>query len=118
MDGTEKLFTALLVSIVGVAILSVILSKNSQTSGVINAAGSAFGGLLKIAESPITGGSGGGAGTGGLTGPTIATPAGGVNIPGLVTSATGLIGGVNTLIGTSNSGGLTGVPGGPGIYAN
>ena len=124
MDETVKVGVSLLAAIIGVAILSVIFSKNAATGSVITAAGNAFGGLLKIATSPITGApaaaTAGGGGTGGMTQQSgITTPLSGVNIPGLITSATGLVGGVNSLIGSSNStGGLTGVPGGPGIYPN
>lgn len=46
------------VAIVGVAILAVLVSKQSNTSGVISAAGNAFSSALGVAVSPITGGSG------------------------------------------------------------
>lgn len=42
--------------IIGVAILSVIVSRRSNTAGVLNAAGSAFSGALATAVSPVTGG--------------------------------------------------------------
>lgn len=51
--------TAVAVAIVGVAIISVIVGS-SQTSGIITAAGNAFGGVLKSAVSPAAGGGGGG----------------------------------------------------------
>lgn len=41
--------------IVGVAIVSVIVSKNAQTPQVIQASGSAFSNALGVAESPVTG---------------------------------------------------------------
>lgn len=41
--------------IVGVAILSVLVSRKAQTPAVIQAAGSAFGNSLAVAESPVTG---------------------------------------------------------------
>jgi hypothetical protein len=44
-------------AIVGVAILAVIVSRNSNTSGVIGAAGNAFSNALGVAVSPVTGGS-------------------------------------------------------------
>lgn len=46
------------VAIVGVATLSVIVSKQSNTAGVISAAGSSFSGALSAAVSPVTGGTG------------------------------------------------------------
>ncbi len=45
----------ILVAIVGVAILSVIVSKNSNTAGVISAGSQAFSGALGTALSPVTG---------------------------------------------------------------
>ena len=42
-------------AIVGVATLAVIVSKNSNTSGVLSAGGSAFSSALGTALSPITG---------------------------------------------------------------
>lgn len=41
--------------IVGVAILAVIVSRQSNTSGVIKSAGDAFSGALGAAVSPIVG---------------------------------------------------------------
>lgn len=66
--------TAILVAIVGVAILAVILSPKSQTSEVIGSAAHGFSEALGVAVSPITGGSGmntfaGGGFTTGLRGP-------------------------------------------------
>lgn len=43
----------ILTAIIGVAILAVVLSKQSQTASVLTAAGSAFNGLIKSAVSPI-----------------------------------------------------------------
>lgn len=40
-------------AIVGVAVLSVIVSRQSNTSGVITAGGDAFANALKAATSPI-----------------------------------------------------------------
>ena len=54
-------------AIIGVAIIAVLVSKNANTSGVIQSAGSAFGGVLGVAESPVTG-SGGGLGLNSFTG--------------------------------------------------
>lgn len=49
--------TAIALAIVGVAVLAVIVGKNSNTSGVISAASSGFSGALSTALSPITGAS-------------------------------------------------------------
>lgn len=57
MNQLVNSLTVLLAAIVGVAILSVILSKNSNTAGVLTAGGTAFGGLLKAAEEPVSGSS-------------------------------------------------------------
>lgn len=43
-------------TIVGVASLAVIVSKNSNTTGVITASGNAFSNALGVAISPVTGG--------------------------------------------------------------
>jgi len=51
-------------AILGVATLSVILSKNSNTTAVIGAGSQAFSGGLGVALSPITGGSTGAFGSG------------------------------------------------------
>jgi hypothetical protein len=53
--GEQILVVAL--AIVGVATLAVILSKNSNTTGVISAAGSGFSQALSAALSPIAGNS-------------------------------------------------------------
>lgn len=54
LNGVVVILTA----IIGVAILSVIVSKNSNTSGVLSAASSAFSGALGTAISPVTGSAG------------------------------------------------------------
>jgi len=46
-----------LTAVIGVAIVSVLVSKNAKTSQVIQSAASAFGNILKVAVSPINGGS-------------------------------------------------------------
>jgi len=47
----------ILTAIIGVAILSVIVSKSSNTTGVLSAGSSAFDNALSTAMSPITGSS-------------------------------------------------------------
>lgn len=59
MAATDELITAVVsiaTAIVGVALVSVIVSKNANTSGVLSAAGSAFSMDLGTAVSPVTGG--------------------------------------------------------------
>ncbi len=46
--------------IVGVAILALIVSRRSNTAGVIQAAASGFGNALNVAVSPVTGATFGG----------------------------------------------------------
>lgn len=53
-ETTQTIF-ALMTAIVGVAIVAVLVSKNSSTVDVIKAAGSAYGSALKEAVKPITG---------------------------------------------------------------
>lgn len=45
-------------AIIGVAIISVLVSKNANTSSVLGAGGSAFSGILSTALSPVSGQSG------------------------------------------------------------
>ncbi len=57
--ASNELFTSLVsigTAIVGVAIISVLVSRNAQTPQVINAAGNAFSNALGVAVSPVTGG--------------------------------------------------------------
>jgi len=51
---TEMLLT-IAMGVVGVAILALIVSKNSNTAGVIQASASGFGNVLDVAISPVTG---------------------------------------------------------------
>ncbi len=58
MNATVSAVVTIATAIVGVAILAVLVSRQSNTSGVIKAAGDAFSGALGAAVSPITGGGG------------------------------------------------------------
>jgi VIT1/CCC1 family predicted Fe2+/Mn2+ transporter len=58
MSNAVSQVIAVAVAIVGLAILAVIVSRNSQTPQVIEAAGKAFTGAIAAAVSPITVGSG------------------------------------------------------------
>lgn len=51
---TESI-TTILLAIVGVAFLAVLVSKNANTTGVIQATASGFGNSLDTAISPVTG---------------------------------------------------------------
>jgi len=55
MNSAGEQVVTIAVAIVGVAILAVIVSKNSNTAQVIKSAGDAFSGALGVAVSPITG---------------------------------------------------------------
>jgi hypothetical protein len=61
----DKVMTSVvtvIVAIIGVAIVAVLVSGQSQTAKVFQAAGSALSGILKTAVSPITSTGVGGAG--------------------------------------------------------
>lgn len=51
---TESVVT-IATAIVGVALLALIVSRKSNTAGVIQAAGSAFSNALGVATSPVSG---------------------------------------------------------------
>lgn len=59
MNNTVGQIVTVLTAIVGVAILAVLVSRNSQTPAVITAAGNAFAGALNAATGPVMGGFGG-----------------------------------------------------------
>ena len=44
-------------AVVGLAVISVLVSNRAQTAGVIQASASGFGNVLGVAESPVTGNS-------------------------------------------------------------
>lgn len=54
MSNAMEQVVTVAVAIVGVAILAVLVSKNSDTAKVIKEAGAAFSGALGVAVSPIT----------------------------------------------------------------
>lgn len=54
MNSLTEAVVTILTAVVGVATLAVLVGKNSNTSSVIQAAGSAFGNSLAVAESPVT----------------------------------------------------------------
>lgn len=59
MNAATEAIVSIATAIVGVAILAVLVSKNSNTSSVITSAGNAFSGALSVATGPVMGGSSG-----------------------------------------------------------
>jgi PRD1 phage membrane DNA delivery len=57
MGDTGSKVAAIVGGIIVVAIIAVLVSQNAQTPSVIGAAGQAFGSVLQVAVSPVTGGS-------------------------------------------------------------
>ena len=55
MSPFFETLTTIALAIVGLGVVSVLVSKNAQTPQVIQSAGSAFGNSLAVAESPVTG---------------------------------------------------------------
>jgi hypothetical protein len=58
MNQLTEQVSAILLAVVGVAILAVLVSKNANTAGVLSAGGSAFSSILGAATAPVTGGGG------------------------------------------------------------
>ena len=56
MNNAVGQVVTVLTAIVGVAILAVLVSRNSQTPAVVKSFGDAFSGSLRAATSPVTGG--------------------------------------------------------------
>jgi hypothetical protein len=55
MSQITEMLVTIAVAIVGLAMVSVLVSNKSQTPQVIQASGSAFSNALAVAESPVTG---------------------------------------------------------------
>jgi PRD1 phage membrane DNA delivery len=55
MNTVTEMIVTIATAIVALAIVSVLVSKKSQTPAVIQASGSAFSNALGVAESPVTG---------------------------------------------------------------
>lgn len=58
MNQITEQVSAILMAVVGVAILAVLVSRNAQTGSVLQAGGQAFSSILGAAEAPVTGGGG------------------------------------------------------------
>lgn len=57
MSGATEAIVTIATAIVGVALLAVLVSQKSNTTGVVQAFGSAFTNALGVAEAPVTGAS-------------------------------------------------------------
>jgi hypothetical protein len=55
VNTITEMFVTIATAIVALGIVSVLVSKKSQTPAVIQASGSAFSNALGVAESPVTG---------------------------------------------------------------
>ena len=55
MNDAVHSIVSIFIAIVGVAIVAVLVSKNANTSGVIQSTASGFGNALDVAISPVTG---------------------------------------------------------------
>lgn len=55
MNALTEAIVTIATAIIGVAILAVLVSRNSNTAAVIQAAASGFGNSLDVAISPVTG---------------------------------------------------------------
>jgi hypothetical protein len=64
----------ILMAIIGVAILAVLVSRNSNTTGVLQALGSFFGNSLAVATGPVTGA---------VSTPNLSYPGTGLSMPAL-----------------------------------
>ena len=67
-DHIVTSLVTVLMALIGVAIIAVLVSKQANTTGVLNAGGSAFSGVLGTALSPVVNGGGGFSFTGGAPG--------------------------------------------------
>ena len=68
MNEVVSFAAAVVTAIIGVAILAVLVSPNSQTAGVIQAATGGFSSILSTALSPVSGSGGGGGNFSSITG--------------------------------------------------
>jgi len=66
MSGAMATGAAIITAIIGLAIIAVLVSKSSNTTGVIQSGASGLGTIIGAAVSPVTGTNVGGGGTGGL----------------------------------------------------
>jgi len=55
MNQLTEAVVTIFAAIIGVTILAVLVSRNANTTGVIQALGTAFGSALGVATAPVTG---------------------------------------------------------------
>jgi hypothetical protein len=55
MSGLSEGIVTVLLAIVGVGMVAVLVSKNANTSGVIQSGASGFSNALAVAQSPVSG---------------------------------------------------------------
>lgn len=67
MNDIEKAIGGIMIAIIGLAIIAVLVSKQSQTGTVLQAGGTAFAQIIGAAVAPVTGNAGL-SGTGNLLG--------------------------------------------------
>jgi len=85
-DGMVTAILAIVGGVIGLAIVSVLVSKQAQTPTVLSSAGGALSGVIAAAVSPVTG-TGSGASSGGSSGfPSLG------NMGGLFSMGSGLSG--------------------------
>jgi hypothetical protein len=77
----QRLWVSIFTAVIGLAVVSVLLSKNSATGSVIQAVTRGLGGLIAVAVSPISGSNAANQAAAAVTGGQAAAP-GGSNITG------------------------------------
>lgn len=75
MSSMSEALVTIATAITGVAILALLVSRNSNTAAVLQAGGSAFSNALDTAVSPVTGSS---------TSPNLSYPSAGVGSPSAI----------------------------------
>ena len=63
MNNIGTSIAALFTAAIGLAIVAVLVSKNANTAGVLQATGTGFGSIISAAVSPVTGGGSNSAGS-------------------------------------------------------
>lgn len=58
MNGITEMLVTIAAGIIGLATISVLVSRNANTSGVIKESGNAFSKILSTAVSPVSSGGG------------------------------------------------------------
>lgn len=90
MGDFEKVALAFLGGTFTLAIISVLLSKNSNTTSVISSSGTALSNVINAAESPVSGQSGGSFGSTSLPNVSSLFNSSGLNLGSVLNSIGGL----------------------------